>query len=326
MYIRYGFCTLAVMMFLFLVTACEPAPLMVKETRNMMDTRVTVSLYAQDQGAAQKALDAAFSEMEGIEDVYSAYDNRSLVAYLNQEKVLRNPPREVVRIFRKARYYSSITNGSFDITVQPMLHLYTHSFETLHRPPTASEVNTTLKLVGYDAIIVNDSMIRLEEGMKVTLGGIVKGYAIDQARDALLRHNISSALIDAGGDMRSIGTKPDGEAWRVAVRDPDDRDNYLMDFTIMDKAVATSGNYERYFNENKSFHHIVDPRTGYSAEGVISATVIAPTATQADALSTAVFVMGPEKGRDLVGRLERVEAMIVTDDREIVYSEGFPRT
>jgi thiamine biosynthesis lipoprotein len=220
-------------------------------------------------------------------------------------------------------YYGELSNGSFDITVQPILDLYKYSFENFGRPPKEEDIKDTLDLVDYRYVLIKDDLIILrKEGMKVTLGGIAKGYAIDRAVDVLKRYEIKHALVNAGGDMRAIGSKGD-EDWRIALQNPRNKDEYITIIPLDNKAVATSGDYERYYDENKSFHHIVDPRTGYSAAELISVTIVADKAMDADAIATSVYVLGKEKGMELIERLDGVEGLAITKDKEIVRSSGF---
>ena len=158
--------------------------------------------------------------------------------------------------------------------------------------------------------------------MKITLGGIAKGYAVDEALKVIKDMGISYALVDAGGDISTLGSKPRGELWSIALVNPDDTSQSLATFRVHDKSVATSGNYERYFDPEAKVGHIIDPRTGYSAAGCISVTIIAESCTQADALATGVFVMGPEDGMRLVESLDDVKCFIVDADRIIYRSSG----
>ena len=305
---------------------CDKAPGLMeyRQTRSIMDTFVTVTVVTDDQKHATETLDAVFEEFRRIEKKFTIFDHSPL-SELNQKGYLETDDQEFLRILRKAYYYSQITEGYFDMTVQPILDLYTRSFSATGSPPTQEDIDSALRSVGYMNVIITDSSVTLHNDTKLTLNALVKGYAVDSAIDIILEHNISSALVNAGGDLRAIGKKPDGSLWSIALANPDNTQEFLTVIDADNIAVATSGNYERYFDPSRRFHHIVDPHTGYSAQGLISVTIIAPTASQADALATAVFVMGKEKGLDLIQRLETVEALLVTEDRELVYSSSYPR-
>jgi thiamine biosynthesis lipoprotein len=163
----------------------------------------------------------------------------------------------------------------------------------------------------------------MKPGMKIALGGIAKGYAVDQAVEVLTSEGIASCFVDAGGDGRYVGTKPDGNMWTVGLQNPDKQGDFITVMYLKDMAVATSGNYERYFSDAAKVSHISDPRTGYSVNELISATVIAETTMDADALATTVFVLGEEEGLQLIESLDGVECLIITSDKRILRSEGF---
>lgn len=287
-----------------------------------MDTFVTISLYAPDEQTAQAAFDDAFSEISRIESQFSIFID-SPIKRLNDDGYLNSPSPEIIKLFRDSQYYHTLSLGSFDITVQPILDLYKTSFSDNKQPPNFDEVSRVLVLVDSNNIIIENSSIYLaNKGMKVTFGAIAKGYAVDRAVEVLRKHTISSALVNIGGNARGFGRKDNGELWTVALENPRNKGDYLSLIYLDDKSVATSGDYERYFNENKSFHHIVNPNTGYSATDCISATVVAPTGEEADGLSTSVFVMC-EKGIQMVEELDGVEALIVLKNRTIIKSSGY---
>ncbi len=307
----------------------EP-PKRFEETRDLMDTYVKVVVYT-DEKTAEEAINAAFARMEEIDRIATTWDSEGEAFKLNQTGYSDAPSDELLELIKLSLDYSELTDGSFDITVQPLLDLYEYNpdadkqFWELDESTQQAEINEALKLVGPDQIIIEDNTIRFKEGTKITLGGIAKGYAVDEALEVLKDMGIKYALVDAGGDIGTLGSKPKGELWSIALVNPDDTSEYLVDFKIKDKSVATSGNYERYFDLEKEVHHIINPDTGYSATGSISVTIIAENCTQADALATAVFVMGPEDGMRLVESLDDVEGFIVDADRIIHQSSGLSR-
>jgi len=304
------------------------APMKFEETRDLMGTYVRVVIYA-DEGIAEEAINAAFARMEEIERIATTWDSEGEAFKLNQNGYSDTPSDELLELINLSLYYSELTDGSFDITVQPLLDLWEYNpdadkqFWELDESTQKAEINKALKLVGPDQIIIEDNTIRFkEEGTKITLGGIAKGYAVDEALEVLKDMGIKYALVDAGGDIGTLGSRPEGELWSIALVNPDDTSEYLVDFKIKDKSVATSGNYERYFDPEAKVHHIINPDTGYSATGSISVTIIAENCTYADALATGVFVMGPEDGMSLVESLADVECFIVDADRKIHRSSG----
>ena len=288
-----------------------------------MGTVVTITVYNENKGTAEKAIEAAFKEIERIENLLTNFKNTSQVYLLNENGNIDNASNELIYVIGKSLRYGDISRGAFDITVQPILDLYTHSFEELERPPTYQEIKETSKVVGYENIYIKNKEIKFtKQGTKITLGGIAKGYAIDKAIELLDMKGIEHALVNAGGDMRAIGNKGE-KNWSIALQNPRKKQNYIAAIQLNNKAIATSGDYERFFDDNKKFHHIVDPRTGYSATELISVTITADKAIDADALATSVFVLGKEKGLELIESIDNVEGLLITEDKEIVKSTGF---
>lgn len=285
-----------------------------EQTQDMMDTFVTITVVSDDQDAAEEAIEAAFNEIGRVESKFTIYED-SIISELDEKKSIE-PDEETLYVIDESILYSKMTEGSFDISVQPILDLYSTSFESKGRPPNSSEIDEALDHVDYRRINTSESKISIPTDMKITLGGIAKGYAIDRAVEILEMKGIQAGLVNIGGDLRGYGTKPDGTLWQVALRNPDDPIEHITIIEVDDEAVATSGNYERYFDKSREFHHIVDPNTGYSAQGLISATVKADTAMKADALATGVFVMGREGMRFL--EEEGMQGLLITEDREIL--------
>ncbi len=304
-----------VFLVLVLISSCTDQ--LVQKKESMMDTDVTIAASQKDAAL----IEPAFDEIRRIDSLMSNFKNDSEVYLLNENHLLKDPDLELAYVMKRSVYYSEISGEAFDITVQPLLDLYTKSFSEKNMPPTEEEIKETLNLVGYDKIMISEKNISLEDGMKITLGGIAKGYAVDKAAEMLIAKGVGSALINAGGDIRVVGSKDDSP-FRVAIANPDDPSDYIAILDLKDVSVATSGNYERYFDPEKKAHHIMDPKTGKSALGVISVTVIAKTAIDADALATAVFVMGPEKGIRLIESLDDTECLIIDEDRNIIRSSG----
>lgn len=314
-------CLLGILIVLFFLSSCSQSN-EYQQSRTMMDTVITITVNAGSSEEAEEAFEEAFSEIKRIENKFTIHKN-STAYRLNKEGQVK-ADEEFISVITQSKSYAESTNGSFDITVQPLLELYEESFEVKKRPPTANEINKTLKLVNASSILIeNGTVILPSKSYSLTLGGIVKGYAIDRAVDVLKDNGINSALVNAGGDMYGYGKKQNDDLWKIAIENPNEK-GYLLNIALEDEAVATSGNYERYFNENMSFHHIVNPKTGYSANNSISVTVLAPNATMADALSTGIFVMGPVNGLDLIEDIDNAEAMIIASNRSIYYSNEFP--
>jgi thiamine biosynthesis lipoprotein len=289
-------------------------------TRSMMDTFVTITVYSGDEKVAEEAISAAFARMEEVERVASIFDEESEAFQLNQDGYLEAPSDDLLELITMSLDYNQLTDGYFDITVQPLLELWQAGLWQESKVIQKIRIQETQGCVGSDKISIEDNRISFGvEGMKITLGGIAKGYAVDEALEVMGEMGIKHALVNAGGDMSMLGSKPKDEPWLVALVNPDDTSQSLANFSIFDKAIATSGNYERYFDLSKEVHHIINPKTGYSAEGCISVTVIADGAARADALATSIFAMGHEDGIELIESLADAECLIVDADRTNIY-------
>ena len=311
--------SLAIIASMLSLTGCTQKLTMYKDTRSLMGTFATITVYAPDEEIGTGTISAAFTRIEDIESKASIFDEQAEAFQLNRDGYLDNPSDDLITLLTMSMDYSLLTDGYFDITVQPLLdlwgpgELWKESAEVQQ-----ARINETMGLIGSDNIVIDDNRIYFKrEGMKITLGGITKGYAADEALKVLKNKGIKHALVNIGGDMSALGSKPDDEPWHISLVNPDNTSQSLATFIFSDKSVATSGNYERYFDPDKEVHHILNPKTGYSANECISVTIIAEDGTQADILATSVFVMGPEDGIELVESLESVECLIVDTDRVI---------
>ncbi|MCQ6961977.1 FAD:protein FMN transferase [Methanolobus chelungpuianus] len=294
-------------------------------TRSIMDTTVTITVLGHDEELAHESIDKAFGRIEYVDALMNNYDNSSDLSVLNRQGYITDANPDLAYVINRSAYYSESSQGAFDISIQPLLDLWKSKFipGSTNAPPTEEEINETLKLVNHSAITIENRNISLEEGMKLTLGGVAKGYAVDLAVESLLEDGIESGFVNAGGDGRYIGTKAGGIPWKVGLQNPEKSEEAIAVMDIEDVAVATSGNYERYFNEAAKVSHISDPRTGYPSQSLMSSTVIAGSAMDADAFATALFVMGEEDGMEMIEKLEGVECLIITADKRIIRSSGF---
>ncbi|MBI5749236.1 MAG: FAD:protein FMN transferase [Nitrospinae bacterium] len=293
------------------------------ETRLLMGTVVEVIVISDKEDAARKSIAVAFSAMERVDRLMSNFKEDSDISRINKgagsEAV--EVDSDVVEVIKKSIYYSEISDGAFDITIGGVEELY--DFEDKGRIPEKGKFKNSVNLVGYKSIIINGNRVRLvKKGMKLDLGGIAKGYAIDKGIDAIRKNGVADALINAGGDIRAIGESENGQ-WKVGVLHP--RENGKLKDTLLLKnlSVATSGDYRKYFiSGGKRYHHILNPSTGLPTEGVQSVTIIAPFAVDSDALATAVFVLGKKRGMELIEKLKDVEGIIIDSDGLAIYSSG----
>jgi thiamine biosynthesis lipoprotein len=219
-------------------------------------------------------------------------------------------------------HFASISGGAFDPTVKPLVDLWMEKVRAWGRLPTTGELSKALALVGWQNLVIDEHKGRarfLKQGMAITLGGIAKGYAVDRAVEVLKDSGIERALVDIGGDIRGFGPK----TWRIAIQHPRDEYEWLEVIDLKNSAVATSGDYRQFFLlGERRVHHILDPKTGEPADAVMSVTVVARNCLDADALTTLVFVLGPEKGKELLDSLE-VPGLIVDSAGQIIMSEAW---
>jgi thiamine biosynthesis lipoprotein ApbE len=281
--------------------AREPEPF-VQQTF-VMGTRATVTIYGMDDGLAEAAAKEALAEMHRIETVMSNWKEDSEISRLNRDS--KGTPvkvsSEMLGLLLKAQKYSKFTAGAFDVTARPVVRLWGFQGGEA-RLPTESDIADALSRVGWRKMVIDkeDSTVALLEGAEIDLAGIGKGYAVDRSVEILKSHRVASALVDLGGNMFAIGTPPGREAWSIGIRDPEDSKGVIGKLLISDEGVATSGNYENFVViDGKRYGHIVDPRTGSTVDHVLGVTVVARSATESDALSTALFVLGPEKSSDV---------------------------
>jgi FAD:protein FMN transferase len=285
----------ASVLWLLVLVGCQSPPQMFSDTRVMMGTYVEV--ISDDKRAAP----IVFAEIERVEDLLSKYRPNSDVSRLNRlGKVTVGS--DLYFLLTKAKEYWFATDGAFDITVGPLMDLWGFT-EKQYRQPSDEEIQKTLRFIGANKIIFHPQNNVVEfniPGMKIDLGAIGKGYAVDCAVKALRVAGVKNCLINAGGQVYCLGTRA-GKPWRVAIRDPRN-DRLRGSVTCTDRSISTSGDYEQYFMVGKTrFSHIMDPRTGYpSRSKVISATVTASDGLTADFLSTSLVVLGKEKGQELL--------------------------
>lgn len=297
------------------------------QTRMLMDTSVTITVVDNNEVHAYNSIEDAFMKMERSSNLLDSYNSSSEIYILNEHKEIQNASDDLIYVIERGIYYSHISDGAFDITIKPVLDLWASKFgpDKPNIPPSEKEINNTLSLVNSSNITINDNTIIIGKKMGITLGGIAKGYAVDRAIVSLQENGIDNGFVNAGGDGRYIGEKPDGQEWSIGLQDPDKKKEPITTISARNISVATSGNYERYYNKSASVSHIADPRTGYPVSNLISATIIAPTAMEADALATTVFVMKEEKGLEMIEKLEGVECLLINSEKEIIRSSGFAK-
>lgn len=273
-----------------------------------MGTFVELSSYGTSREKIIKAMDDAFREIKRIEGLFSKYDEASEISRINRLAGERELiiAREVFDVIEHSLYYSKLSDGAFDITVAPLMDIWRFDQSDPFIPDDIT-IENALEYIGYEKVVMNKENLSvhfLDSRVKIDLGGIVKGYAVDRAKEVLRSGGLSNALINIGGNIYAMGSPPNRRAWQVGIQDPRDRDKLVHKLDLKDGAVSTSGDYEKFFIVNgKRYFHILDPRTGRPVQGAISVTVLADSAEEADALSTAAFVMGIKRGEELARSL-----------------------
>lgn len=295
----------------------------VSETRSRMGTVVTLTAVAPDAAEARRWIDAAFEEMTRLEDVLSRHRPDTAVGRLNATGSLGAAPRELLTLLRRSEEISALSDGAFDISVAPLLQLYERASAHGGPLPSRREISETVALVDYRRIRVDGDRVTFDDPrMAITLDGIAKGFIVDRTIDVLVSAGAHRVMVNAGGDMATAGPGSAADPWTVAIQNPH-ADDVIGFVRLAGDCIATSGDYMRTFTEDRRFHHIIDPRTGRSPEEVSSVSVVAPSAMDADACSTAVLVLGPEAGPAFLERLDGVDGMVVTKTGRRIGSAGF---
>jgi len=284
-----------------------------------------VELWADDRASADPAIDAVLEEMRRLDESMSTYKSTSEISAVNA-KAADAPmhiSKELFDLLKTARQYSELTDGAFDITYASVGYLY--DFRK-HVRPNEAQITKALPAVNYRHVILDDknqTVFFSQKGVRIDLGGIAKGYSVDCGINVLKARGFTRAYVSAGGDSRIIGDRF-GKPWMVGIRDPRKGDGEVITrIPLTDAAMSTSGDYERFFEEDGvRYHHIIDPHTGHSASKVRSATVIGPMAIRTDGLSKTAFVLGPEKAMEIYNRIEDIDAIIVKLDGTVIYSKG----
>jgi thiamine biosynthesis lipoprotein len=314
---------------MFIFTGCSVSnlfpPKEYKETQFLMDTIIEITAYGDN---SEQAVHAAFQEFARLHDITNNFDENSQVSRVSKmagkQKVQVDP--DLVKIVKRSNELSDLVDGTFDVSIGPLTELW-----GIGRKgdfiPQQEEIDRVLSLVNYHFVQVDEvaNTIYLEKpGMKLDLGGIAKGYATDRAIDALKAQGITSALVNAGGDIRVIGNKPDKTPWRIGVQHPRNSDGVIAKLALTSwDTMESSGDYQRFImKDGIRYSHILDPRTGRQPNEVTSVTMVMNSSRDADVLSTALFIVGVEKGLTILEQFPGAEAIWVTADGTVIASPG----
>ena len=319
--------SLAVCVTLLLASSCtEQEPEMISDTEFALGTTCTVQLYGEKQ---RKHIAPVFELIEDVENKMSVRKDGSEAKRINEmagEKPVEVSD-ETFTVIEKAKEYSALSGGTFDVTIEPLVELWSIGSEE-QRVPSEEEIEEALKRVDYRKLRLDrqDSSVFLEEvGMGIDLGGIAKGYAADISVDYLEKQGVDYGIINFGGNVYAFGEKHNSETWRIGIQAPDEnRGSYVGIAEITDKAVVTSGKYERYFvQDGVRYHHILSTKDGHPVRNSLaSVTVITDRSLDADALSTLLFTLGLEGGMKRAEELEGVEAIFLTEEKIVYSTEG----
>ncbi len=296
-------------------------------SRLVMDTKVDVTLFGVSSQEATAVANEMFEEMERLENILSRHISGSDISRINDAagKNWVSVEPETVDVLKESIAAAELTEGVFDPTVGILLRLWGFGTED-PKVPSPDELEHALQLVGYDYIQIdeeNNKVFLTQPGMNIDVGGIAKGYVVDRGQDVTAEAEIKAVFINAGGDISIRGSRPQGGKWRVAIQDPDNPQEWIAIIEMEEGSIATSGDYQRFFEqEGVIYHHILDPFTGFPARHVTSVTVTGPSTSMVDALTTGIFVLGVERGLDLLEALPGYEGLIVDNDGELYITAG----
>jgi len=293
-----------------------------KQSLEIMGTRVNVELWHADALQANHCIALVFADMQRIDQLMSSYKKDSEVSRVNRQASYSavSVSTELYDLLEKSRAFSELSDGAFDITFASIGYLYDYRKQL---QPDTHTIQRQLVNINYRNMLLHNQTVKFARpGVRIDLGGIAKGYAVDRSISILQQCGIQQALVNAGGDSRILGDHQ-GRAWMIGIQHPRREGEIALSMPLSNTALSTSGDYERYFiSGHDRVHHIINPKTGKSADGSWSATVIGPDATSTDALSTTLFVLGAEQGLKLINTLEDMDAIIIDANGVVHYSTG----
>lgn len=304
----------------FIALNSEKQEQLFKRTQILLGTIVEIQIREIDETKADNAISKAFDEIKRIDKLFTTFDQTSPVWKINNssDTILRID-EEIYNLLVLCDSVTKLSNGCFDISLNNLWKVWGFDSQS-YRLPTKREIDSALNLSGWKNLkLSGDYKIIKSRNVELNFGAVAKGYAVDKAIDVLKNSGIKSALVNAGGEVKVIGKN-----WKVGIQHPRDSRDLVGVVKLSDNSIATSGDYEQYFEvDGKRYHHILDPKTGYPSTGIQSVSIINKSNAFADALATAVFVMGAKEGMNLIEKLDNTEAMIINEKGEILYSSNF---
>lgn len=306
--------------------------MLTKRVAKLMGNRFEISVIGPNEQWNNSKIDLAIREIQRIEKLLTTFSEESITSQINNNAGIE-PVRvseEVFSLMERCQMISKITQGAFDISYGSLDKKFWNFDTKMTSLPDIETAKKTVALINYENIILNkeDNTVFLKnEGMRIGFGGIGKGYAAEMAKKTLLKEGVKSGIVNASGDLSAWGTQENGEPWTIGIANPNHRNDIFSTFKLSDKAVATSGNYEKFvIINNKKYSHTIDPKTGYPVSGIKSVTIIAENAEIADALATPVTVMGIEVGMDFINQLKHIGCIIIDDNNRKYFSENIKLT
>ncbi len=292
-----------------------------------MGSDFEITIVEKSESQANILLDLAIKEISRIEKLISSWDSESQTSLINLNAGISpiKVDKELFDLINRSLKISKLSQGAFDISYASLDKVWYFDKE-MKEIPSDKEILESVSKVGYNNIILdkkNQTVFLKNSGMKIGFGAIGKGYAADMAKSILIQNDVKSGIINASGDLTAWGKKPSGKDWMVAIVNPLNKNKIFSWLPIKNKAVVTSGNYERFVNfKGKLYSHIIDPRTGYPSEGILSVTIFTEKAELADALATSIFVLGEEIGMNLINQLKGIDCIIINNKNKIIKSKN----
>lgn len=327
-YYKYLKSSLLLIFSLFIMIGCTKKTTIepISKSELLMGTVVTVTIY---DNSDETILDKVFTKVRDLEATLSINEEGTLVDKINENSGISpvKVDEETFALIKRGLEFSYISEGLFDITVGPLVKLWSIGLPE-QKLPTQKEIDSVLPLINKDKLILDEENLTVfleDKNMKIDLGGIAKGFTADVISEILSENNVNSAIIDLGGNIFAKGIKVNSSKWKIGIQNPNsDRGSIIGSISVENKSVVTSGTYERYFEQDGvKYHHILNPQTGYPYENNISGiTIVSDKSMDGDALSTSVFAMGVEKGLEFVNNFEGIDAIFVTNDNKIYLSDG----
>ena len=311
----------------FLTTTSLEAQEIYTKNVVLMGSDFEITIVEKNDSEANRLINIAIKEISRIESLISSWDKNSQTTLINYNSGIKpvKVDTELFNLISRSIKVSNLSQGAFDISYASLDKVWFFE-KKMQKMPSDDQIANSVAKVGFENIILNEKeetvFLKLK-GMKIGFGAIGKGYAADRAKEILIKNNVKSGIINASGDLTAWGQKPSGEDWMVAIVNPLNKTKVFSWLPIKNKSIVTSGNYERFINfDGKSYSHIIDPRTGYPSQGILSVTIVTENAELADALATSVFVLGEEIGMNMINQLKGVDCIIINSDNKIIKSKN----